>query len=122
MSPFITNVRSTNAQLATEGNYQNSTRRSSVASDRFCAQFSPELVIRYWMGLLTELPGQGVFGALVQATNTFAVVSLLVDFEIGAYKKSWRDFLDSETDGIGGPCKPSVPNCLAPGFSAPSGK
>src|ERR1700722_12147052 len=57
---------------------------------------------------------QGIVHALVQATNSRAVISLLIDFEVGSEKKFRRKLLDCETDSVRSVRKTSVPNWLSP--------
>ena len=52
---------------------------------------------------------QGIVHAFVQATNSPAVVSLLVNFEIGSEKRFRLKLFDRETDGIRGVRKTSIP-------------
>ena len=56
--------------------------------------------------------GERIFDALVQPANSIAVESLIGDFQLGRRKKSWRQFLDRETDGVRGAGKSSVPDRL----------
>jgi hypothetical protein len=65
---------------------------------------------------------QGIVHALVQATNSRAVVSLLIDFEMGSEKKLRRKLLDRETDGVRSVRKTSVPNWLSPRFPIAAGE
>jgi hypothetical protein len=74
------------------------------------------------MALSRPAADQGIVHALVQATNSRAVVSLLVDFEISSEKKFRRKLLDRETDGVRSVRKTSVPNWLSPRFSIAGGE
>jgi len=53
---------------------------------------------------------QGIVHAFVQATNSPAVESLLVDFEMGSEKKFRLKLLDREADRLRSVRKASVPN------------
>jgi hypothetical protein len=69
---------------------------------------------RVVMALSRSAADQGIVLALVQATNSRAVISLLIDFEVGSEKKFRRKLLDCETDGVRCVRKTSVPNWLSP--------
>jgi hypothetical protein len=73
-------------------------------------------------GLSRPAADQGIVHALVQATNSSAVVSLLVDFEMGSEKKFRRKLLDRETDSVRSVRKTSVPNWLSPRFPIAGGE
>src|SRR4029079_9426386 len=66
------------------------------------------------MALSRPAADPGIVHGLVQATNSRAVISLLVDFEMGSEKKLRRKLLDRETDGVRSVRKTSVPNWLSP--------
>ena len=66
------------------------------------------------MALSRPAADQGIVHALVQATNSRAVISLLIDFEVGSEKKFRRKLLDCETDSVRSVRKTSVPNWLSP--------
>src|SRR6476660_10052341 len=66
------------------------------------------------MALSRRAADQGIIHALVQATNSRAVISLLIDFEVGSEKKFRRKLLDCETDRVRSVRKTSVPNWLPP--------
>jgi hypothetical protein len=66
------------------------------------------------MALSRRAADQGIVHALVQATNSRAVISLLIDFEVGSEKKFRRKLLDCETDRVRSVRKTSVPNWLSP--------
>jgi hypothetical protein len=74
------------------------------------------------MALSRPAADQGIAHALVQATNSRTVVSLLVDFEMGSEKKFRRKLLDSETDRVRSVRKTSVPNWLSPRFPIAGGE
>jgi hypothetical protein len=59
-----------------------------------------------------SVSSERIFDALVQLANFIAVESLLGDFQLGRRKKLWGQFFDSETDGIRGAGKSSVPDRL----------
>ena len=64
---------------------------------------------------------RNMFHAFVQAANFLAIVSLLVDFEMGSKKKfRWKP-LNREADGVRSVRKTSVPNWLAPRFPITGG-
>jgi hypothetical protein len=66
------------------------------------------------MALSRRAADQRIVHALVQATNSPAVISLLIDFEVGPEKKFRRKLLDCETDGIRSVRKTFVPKRLSP--------
>src|ERR1700674_3157767 len=68
------------------------------------------------MALSSRAADQGIVHALVQATNSRAVISLLIDFEVGSEKKFRRKLLDCETDGVRSVPKTCVHNWLSPGL------
>src|SRR5271156_6224455 len=74
------------------------------------------------MALSRSAADQGIVHALVQATNSRAVVSLLVDFEMGSEKKFRRKLLDRKTNGVRSVRKTSVPNWLSPRFPIAAGE
>src|SRR6202048_3644170 len=47
-----------------------------------------------------RLPGQGIFGGIVQAANSFGVEALLVDFEDGSQERPFRQYLDRVADRL----------------------
>src|SRR5262245_5630983 len=47
-----------------------------------------------------RMAGEGIVGALVQATNRSAVVSLAVDFKKGAGEKVRRRFFNRKANGV----------------------
>src|ERR1039458_2694346 len=65
---------------------------------------------------------QGIVHALVQAANSVAAVSPLVDFEMGSQKKLRWKLFDREADGIRRVRKTSVPNWLSLGFPIAAGE
>jgi len=74
------------------------------------------------MALSRSATDQGIVHAFVPATNSRAVVSLLVDFEMGSEKKFRRKLLDRKTDGVRSVRKTSIPNWLSPRFSIAAGE
>ena len=66
------------------------------------------------MALSRRAADQGIVHTLVQATNSRAVISLLIDFEVGSEKKFRRKLLDCETDRVRSVRKTSVPYWLSP--------
>jgi hypothetical protein len=65
---------------------------------------------------------QRIVHAIVEATNSSAVKSLLVDFEIGSRKKFRGKPFDRKPDCIRRVFKPSVPSRSSPGFVISTGK
>jgi hypothetical protein len=59
------------------------------------------------------MPCEGIVGAVVQATYSGAVKSLLVNFKEDACQAPSSKFLDRETDSLGGERKSSVPHVLS---------
>ena len=59
---------------------------------------------------------------VVQSAYAGAVESHLIDFEEGAEKKLGRQFLDRETNGIGGAGKSPVSKARTSGFPASCGE
>src|SRR5215471_4017340 len=76
---------------------------------------------RSWFGVLMAAD-EGIFRIIIQATNSFAVVSLLVDFKVGAEKGVNRQLLDRKSDGVRRLCKPPVPKRPPPKFAMAGGK
>src|SRR6476661_478481 len=74
-----------------------------------------DLLCERWVMVLSRpAADQGIVHTLVQATNSQAVISLLIDFEVGSEKKFRRKLLDCETDRVRSVRKTSVPNWLSP--------
>src|ERR1700704_2650901 len=55
---------------------------------------------------------QGVVNAFVELADSPIVVSLFVDFKIGAHKECRRQFLDREANGFGGSVKPLIAKAM----------
>src|SRR5580704_14251545 len=66
--------------------------------------------------------GQGIVHAVVQAANCLVVISLLVDFEVGAQKTLRRKLFDCELDGVCRVPKSLVSDRSTPGFLPATGE
>jgi len=72
--------------------------------------------------LSRRAPDQRIIHALVQAVNSFAVISLLIDFEIGPQKKLRCKLFDREPDRIRSVPKPPVSNWSSAGSLVATGE
>jgi hypothetical protein len=65
---------------------------------------------------------QGIVRAVVEAANSLVVISLLVDFEIGAQERLGWKLFDCEPDGVRRVAKSSVPNGSSSGILLATGE
>jgi hypothetical protein len=97
--------------------------QGSVGSDSACQRMDrPICALLFVRALSRRVPDQRIIHALVQAANSFAVISLLIDFEIGPQKKLRCKLFDREPDRIRSVPKPSVSNWSSAGSLVATGE